>query len=130
MRKELEQIFQRHFGLILRLNEVALSREQTDALKLTKLRVDLSNSVMAMQREVPEMILARSPSSQTLQLLESYRAAFAEERSRITEHQSRWTAPAMAADRPGYERDVKSLFGVHKDNHEWRMTTMIPQLEA
>ena len=130
MREELEQIFQRHFELILRLNEVALGREQSDALQLTKLRVELSSSIMAMQRDVPEMILAKPKSPKTLQLLDSYREGFAEERRRITEHQSRWTAPAMASDRQGYERDVKSLFGLHKANHEWRMQTMLPQLDS
>ena len=128
MRDELEPIFQRHFDIIMALNEIALGRDRADALQLTKLRVELSKSIMAMQRDVPEKILAKSRAPKTHELLETYKDVFAEERRRITEHQSRWTAPAMAADRQGYESAVKALFGLHSANHEWRMNVMIPQL--
>jgi hypothetical protein len=128
--KEIEQVFQRFFAIILRLNEIALSRDRSDPLQLTKMRIELSNLMMAMQTDVPRLILARSRSPAAQKLAETHRSKFQEERSRVIEHQARWTAPAMAADRAGYERAVRALFGLHEANHKWRMEVLLPAVHA
>jgi hypothetical protein len=127
---ELEDIFQRYFATILRLNEIALSRDRSDPMQLTKLRIGLSNLMMAMQTDVPERILARSRAPEALDLVEQHRSKFLAERQRVIQHQANWTAPAMGADCSGYERDVRALFGLHEANHKWRMEVLLPAVRA
>ncbi|MBA4306872.1 MAG: hypothetical protein C0429_09065 [Sphingopyxis sp.] len=130
MRDRVCEVFEAFFGLIVEANEIALSRERSDPLRLPKLRVRLSGMFINMPTEVAELIRACTSGSETETLVKEFQDRFNDERRKIIMHQAKWPAPEMAAKREEYEKDVRSLFGMHEEHHQWRMRMILPLLSV
>lgn len=122
--------FDKYFEMIIYANRLATERNSEDPIKLIQLRRDLSTLTEEMRLVVDKVVGEHKITDTHFPLLAEHRAMFGAERSAVSNHQSNWTAPAMARDRAGYQADVKALFKMHEDNHRWRKQTFIPALEA
>ncbi|MBL0925852.1 MAG: hypothetical protein IBJ12_15475 [Sphingomonadaceae bacterium] len=124
---DIREVFDQFFALIVRANELSHQRDEGDPLAVVKLRVDLSVSMMKMQRDVTEALKNISSGSDLASLTEEYWARIMVERRKISDHQVSWPAPAIKADRAGYERACQALYAFHEDNHVWRRDVLLPR---
>jgi hypothetical protein len=125
----LRKAFNDYFGMIVDANQLALDRNDNDAFKLVELRRELSKRIAEIQRALDETTVHSQPNETLAALLAEHRAMFSSERGAISGHQAKWTAPAMARDRDGYESDCRKLLKMHQDNHQWRVSKLLPALE-
>lgn len=121
--------FDDYFAMIVDANELALDRSESDGLKLIKLRRLLSQRISDVQRVVDDTAQVHGLHEASFAELREQRAMFSAERRAVAGHQAKWNAPAMLADRNGYEADCKALFRMHEQNHQWRKSVLLPALE-
>ena len=120
--------FDDYFAIIVELNKLALERGGSDALRLVKLRRQLSQAIVEMQRAIDETAQSLGLQEVAVPELAEHRAMFSAERRAVAGHQAKWNAPAMLQDRGGYERDCNSLLAMHKRNHQWRENVLLPAI--
>jgi hypothetical protein len=122
-------VFQDYLTLILAANQLALERTDDDAIKLVSLRRELAQKTTDMHRVLDAFLASHNISETDTPYLREHRAMFSAEHGAVSQHQAKWTAVDMRANRDRYEDDVKALFNMHKDNHDWRMRVLIPALK-
>lgn len=130
MLSDVAKVFEDYFAMILAANKLALERTDDDALKLINLRRGLSQKTSDVQRAVDAFVRAQGLYEAEIPCLREHRTIFSAERGAVSLHQAKWNAPAMRADRDGYETDVRALFNMHADNHNWRMRILVPALAS
>jgi hypothetical protein len=129
MLTNIAKAFDDYFAIITEVNKLALERGESDALKLVKLRRQLSQSISDMQQAVDETAQAHDLQEASVPELKEHREMFSAERSAVAGHQAKWNAPAMLQDRKGYEAGCRELLAMHKRNHQWRKDVLVPALE-
>lgn len=130
MLSDVSKAFQDYFGMIIAANTLAFERADEDALKLVQLRRGLAQKTMNVHRAVDHFLQVHGIKETQAPLIREHRAMFSAERGSVSQHQAKWTAPAMKANRDSYGTDVRALFKMHEDNHRWRMRILIPALES
>jgi hypothetical protein len=120
--------FDDYFGKIAEANQLTLKPNDDNALKLIKLRRELSQKMAGLQHALTRATKHPQPDDKLAGLLSTVRC-FPSERGAISRHQVKWTAATMARDRDGYEADCRKLLQMHQDNHRCRMCTLLPALE-
>jgi hypothetical protein len=126
---DVAKAFKDYYAMILAANQLALERTDEDALKLIQLRRDLAQKTIDVQRAVDEFLRASGINEVEVPLVREHRALFSAERRSVSQHQAKWNAPAMRANRDSYEADVRALFKMHEDNHHWRLQILVPALD-
>ncbi len=129
MLTEVAKAFDDYFAIISEVNKLALERGDSDALKLVKLRRQLSQSISEMQRVVDGTAQLHGLQEASVPELNQHREMFSAERRAVAGHQAKWNAPAMLQDRKGYESDCKALLAMHERNHQWRKDVLLPALD-
>lgn len=122
--------FAAYYGSIVAANKLAQERGNGDALSLVGLRRELGRKISHAQALLDDFVRTSGVAEVAVPELQQNRETFAAERRVIASHQAKWSAPTMKADRAGYEADIRSLFGMHRHAHDWRMAVLFPALRV